>query len=70
MDDLSPFAITPKVQSFLSRVTTFINELNSSSSKFNTKFETLVRLLLEPVDKKDIEVVDKEKNELIAKKTL
>lgn len=61
MDDLSPFAITPKVQSFLSRVTTFINELNSSSSKFNTKFETLVKLLLEPVDKKDIEVVDKKK---------
>ncbi|KAI5960887.1 hypothetical protein KGF57_001819 [Candida theae] len=63
IDDLTPFAITPKVQSFLKKVTTFLNKINNNAKEFNGKFPRLVELLLEPVDKKDTEVVSKERQE-------
>ncbi|KAI5950521.1 hypothetical protein CANMA_005181 [Candida margitis] len=63
MDDLTPFAITTKVQSFLSRVGAFVSVLNKISVEFNTKFSTLVELLSDPVDRKDIDIVDQGKKD-------
>lgn len=60
LEDLSLFAITPQVQSFLNKITRFINDLNESSQEINTKFGKLIELLLEPVDKKELEL-DKKK---------